>query len=62
VTLGELTVKTRTGMRVIAVRRTDPEADTLWVLSPGPETRLDAGDIVLAKGPREGVDRLAGLL
>ncbi len=61
-TLGELTVKTRTGMRVIAVRRTDPEADTLWVLSPGPGTRLDAGDIVLAKGPREGVDRLAGLL
>ncbi len=61
-TLGELTVKTDTGMRIIAVRRTDPEADELWVLSPGPETRLAAGDIVLAKGPREGVDRLARLL
>ena len=61
-TLGGLTVKTRTGMRIIGVRRTDPEADKLWVLSPGPETRLDAGDIVLAKGPRGGVDRLAELL
>jgi len=61
-TLGELTVKTDTGMRVIAVRRADPGADEPWVLSPGPETRLAAGDVVLAKGPREGVDRLAGLL
>jgi uncharacterized protein with PhoU and TrkA domain len=61
-TLGELTVKTRTGMRIIAVRRTDPAADESWVLSPGPETRLAAGDVVLAKGPRGGVDRLAGLL
>ena len=61
-TLEELTVKTRTGMRVIAVRRTDPGADEPWVLSPGPETSLEAGDVVLAKGPREGVDRLAELL
>ena len=61
-TLGELTVKTDTGMRLVAVRRADSEADELWVLSPGPETRLAAGDIVLAKGPREGVDRLARLL
>jgi uncharacterized protein with PhoU and TrkA domain len=61
-TLGELTVKTDTGMRVVAVRRTDPGADEPWVLSPGPETRLAAGDVVLAKGPRGGVDRLARLL
>jgi uncharacterized protein with PhoU and TrkA domain len=61
-TLEELTVKTRTGMRVIAVRRTDPGAGEPWVLSPGPETRLAAGDVVLAKGPRGGVDRLAELL
>ncbi|MEF8888134.1 MAG: TrkA C-terminal domain-containing protein, partial [Haloarculaceae archaeon] len=61
-TLGELTVKTQTGMRIIAVRRTDPGADESWVLSPGPETRLEAGDVVLAKGPRGGVDRLGGLL
>jgi uncharacterized protein with PhoU and TrkA domain len=59
--LEELTVKTRTGMRVIAVRRADP-TDGRWVVSPGPATRLAAGDIVLAKGPREGVDRLAELL
>ena len=61
-TLEELTVKTQTGMRIIAVRRTDPGADEPWVLSPGPETQLAAGDVVLAKGPREGVDRLARLL
>jgi uncharacterized protein with PhoU and TrkA domain len=61
-TLGELTVKTRTGMRIIAVRRTDPGVDEPWVLSPGPETRLEAGDVVLAKGPRGGVDRLGRLL
>ncbi|MEF8906844.1 MAG: TrkA C-terminal domain-containing protein [Haloarculaceae archaeon] len=61
-TLGELTVKTQTGMRIIAVRRTDPGAGESWVLSPGPETRLEAGDVVLAKGPRGGVDRLGGLL
>jgi len=61
-TLGALTVKTQTGMRVIAVRRTDPGADEPWVFSPGSETRLEAGDIVLAKGPRGGVDRLAELL
>ena len=69
-TLGELTVKTQTGMRVIAVRRSE-EGDRAageggaderdWVLSPGPKTRLRAGDVVLAKGPREGVDRLAAL-
>ena len=61
-TLGELTVKTRTGMRIIAVRRTDPGVDEPWVLSPGPETSLEAGDVVLAKGPRGGVDRLGRLL
>jgi uncharacterized protein with PhoU and TrkA domain len=60
-TLGELQVKTETGMRIIAVRRAGADGDA-WVLSPGPETELRAGDVLLAKGPREGVDRLAALL
>jgi len=59
-TLGEHAVKTETGMSVIAVRHTDDDRQT-WDLSPGPETPLDAGDVVLAKGTRSGAERLAGL-
>jgi uncharacterized protein with PhoU and TrkA domain len=56
-TLGELTVRTQTGMRVIAVHRVDGD----WVVSPGPTTALDAGDVLLAKGTRAGATRLADL-
>lgn len=58
-TLGEVAVKTETGMRVIAVRRPD-ERET-WDVSPGPATRLDASDILIAKGTGAGADRLASL-
>ena len=66
-TLGEATVKTDTGMRVIAVRRVGHgeggnEAELDWVVSPGPETRLRAGDAFVAKGTRTGADRLAELV
>jgi uncharacterized protein with PhoU and TrkA domain len=57
VTLGEREVKTETGMRVIAVRHAADSRET-WDISPGPETRLDAGDIILAKGTRAGAQRL----
>ena len=74
-TLGEKTVKTETGMRVIAVRRTGkedvsvesvtPETVTRtrdeWEVSPGPETELRAGNVVLAKGPRTAAERLGAL-
>jgi uncharacterized protein with PhoU and TrkA domain len=65
-TLGGETVETETGMRVIAVRRGEPEAtattgDSDWVVSPGPETRLQSGDRFVAKGTREGAGRLAEL-
>jgi len=61
-TLGEAAVKTETGMRIIAVRRADRDAgDDAWVLSPGPETGLRGGDVLLAKGPREGASRLSAL-
>ncbi|MFB6280514.1 MAG: potassium channel family protein [Haloferacaceae archaeon] len=56
-TLGDLEVRTATGMRVIAIRR--PEND--WVVSPGPDTAVDAGDVVIAKGTRSGAERLAEL-
>jgi uncharacterized protein with PhoU and TrkA domain len=55
--LGELEVKTATGMRVIAVRRGDGD----WAISPGPETAVHAGDVLIAKGTRAGASRLADL-
>ena len=69
-TLGDLEVKTETGMRVIAVRRPDDyEGDRglvrggedAWVVQPGPDTELHAGDVVLAKGTRAGAERLESL-
>ena len=74
-TLGGRMVKTETGMRVIAVRRTgrtdvtDESVTTEtvtrerddWVVSPGPETELRAGNVLLAKGPRAAAERLAAL-
>ncbi|AQL42822.1 potassium channel protein [Halorientalis sp. IM1011] len=66
-TLGEQMVKTETGMRVIAVRRAGAESERTgreggsWVISPGPETELRPGDVLIAKGTRSGSDRLADL-
>ena len=68
-------VRTETGMGVIAVRRTIREAVTAesvteesvagarddWVISPGPDTELAAGDVLLAKGPRTAAERLEAL-
>jgi len=55
--LGDLEVKTETGMRVIAVRRGDGD----WVISPGPETTVREDDALIAKGTRAGASRLAEL-
>jgi uncharacterized protein with PhoU and TrkA domain len=60
VTLGDREVKTRTGMRVIAVRRSRG-GEREWVIQPGPETELRAGDVFIAKGTRTGAERLAEL-
>jgi uncharacterized protein with PhoU and TrkA domain len=62
VTLGEREVKTETGMRVIAVRRPADDPGDDWVISPGPETRLHGGDVLLAKGTRTGAERLEALV
>ena len=65
-TLGERRVGTATGMRIVAVRRTgpdgDPEEADRWVVQPGPETELHAGDVLLAKGTRAGAERLRELV
>ncbi|WP_251341725.1 potassium channel family protein [Haloplanus halophilus] len=55
--LGDLEVKTETGMRVIAVRRGDGD----WVISPGPGTTVHADDVLIAKGTRDGAARLSEL-
>ncbi len=58
-TIGDAAVKTATGMRVIAVRRAGAADETDWDVSPGPETPLSAGDIIIAKGTQAGSERLA---
>ncbi|MFT4921845.1 MAG: hypothetical protein ACI8XM_001052 [Haloarculaceae archaeon] len=60
-TLGDREVKTETGMRVIGVRHTEKDRRS-WDISPGPDTQLDAGDVLLAKGTRTGAERLAELV
>jgi uncharacterized protein with PhoU and TrkA domain len=65
-TIGDAAVKTATGMRIIAIRRAGQSArtgreDADWVVSPGPETPLRAGDILIAKGTRSGSERLTDL-
>ncbi|CAM2733105.1 TrkA C-terminal domain-containing protein [Halobacterium salinarum] len=76
-TLGDQRVKTRTGMRIIAVRRgaTSDTGDVAaagsrdghrspedaWVIEPGPETTVRASDVLLAKGTRSGAQKLREL-
>ncbi len=64
-TLGARKVKTETGMRIIAVRRAGAGSGRLdqkpWDISPGPDTQLSAGDVIIAKGTRAGADRLSDL-
>ena len=49
-TLKDIDLESVTGVRVIAIRREDD-----WILNPGPETRLVAGDVTLLRGPETGV-------
>jgi uncharacterized protein with PhoU and TrkA domain len=66
-TIGDAAVKTQTGMRIIAIRRSAGESERTgreggeWVVSPGPATPLRAGDVLLAKGTRTGAERFADL-
>jgi len=49
-TLGGLNLETETGVRVLAIRRTEE-----WLLNPDAETELRAGDVVLVRGPEDGI-------
>jgi len=49
-TLGELNLETETGVRIVAVRRGEE-----WIHNPDRDTRLQAGDVLICRGPDEGV-------
>lgn len=56
-TIGDGRLRTRTGTSVVAVIR-----GTATVPAPGPEARLEAGDVVVAAGTPEGLRSLRELL
>ncbi|WP_144923271.1 potassium channel family protein [Halorubrum salsamenti] len=49
-TLKDIDLESKTGVRVIAIRRDDD-----WIFNPGPKTRIEAGDVTLLRGPETGV-------
>ena len=55
-TLAEVELPTRTGMWVIAVRRSDD-----WVFDPDGDVPLRVDDVLFIQGPRGGVDLVRGL-
>jgi len=56
-TIGQLQVRTRTGASVVAVLRGEAAHP-----APGPEFRLEEGDVVLVVGTSAGTTEAAGLL
>ncbi len=55
-TLGEARVETNTGMHVVAIKRGNE-----WVTKPTATTKILAGDVLIAKGTREGEKELMKL-
>src|SRR5512132_3915496 len=55
-TLRELSLPTETGMWVMAIRAKD-----WWEFDPGPDDVIDPGDVLLVRGPEEGVNLLREL-
>jgi uncharacterized protein with PhoU and TrkA domain len=47
-TLLDINLESETGVRVIGIRRGDE-----WILNPGPETTIEADDVMLMRGPEE---------
>ncbi|MFP8963121.1 cation:proton antiporter regulatory subunit [Streptomyces nanhaiensis] len=55
--LGDTRARTRTGASIVAVlRRTAPHP------APGPDFRLEAGDVLVVVGTRQGVEELAQII
>jgi voltage-gated potassium channel len=57
-TIGELDIKAKTGALIIAVRKLDSED---FNTKPGHETRIDAGDLLIAMGTENDLAGLEGL-
>ncbi|MEF8913507.1 potassium channel family protein [Natronomonas sp.] len=47
-TLLDINLESETGVRVIGIRRGEE-----WILNPGPETTIEADDVMLMRGPEE---------
>ncbi|WP_254527737.1 potassium channel family protein [Natrinema gelatinilyticum] len=58
-TLGDIDLESETGVRAIALRRGSD-----WLLNPGPNTRIEADDVALLRGPDPSIgevyERLTG--
>ncbi len=52
-TLGEMKLASETGMWVIAIRRGER-----WIYGPDENTRVEPGDLLIARGPVEGEEEL----
>ncbi len=58
-TLGELDVRGRYGVQIVLVRRPRGRTHRRPIESvPGPDTRLELGDVLVAVGDREAIERL----
>ncbi len=55
-TLGQLKLASETGMMIIAMRHKDK-----WLYGPNKNTKIDAEDILFAKGPEDGEKHLIEL-
>ena len=55
-TLRDLSLPTESGMWVMAIR-----SGMAWRFDPGPDDVVSAGDVLLVRGPEEGVDLVRGL-
>lgn len=56
-TLGDLRLASETGCWVIALRR-----DSVWIYGPDEHTALEAGDLLIVRGPEEGEEALRAFL
>jgi uncharacterized protein with PhoU and TrkA domain len=52
-TLGDLSVESETGMRIIAIKR-----GIRWIYDPEDDTKLKAGDSIVVRGTEDGYERL----